>query len=132
MKCIILVLSLLLGSLFFFSCTKDPVCTEEMKFVFVHVKDQAGKPVVLDDHYTIELSSGEEIRYGVETWGPYILLSGYHMDKTTKDGSKFEFVGVLDEKEVIRREFTIGNDGCDFKLKAGDPVIILEINKSNK
>lgn len=47
------------------------------------------------------------------------------MNRTRKEGSEFEFIGIKDGQEIVRENFLIAHDGCHIRMLSEDNTILL-------
>lgn len=104
------------------------LCPAVFKFATIKAKDKNSQPYELDNFYTIELSTGKEIRFlGKDILidsirranGVYPVLSDAQMDLTTIEGVDFQFHGFKDGKEVITETYKINHNCCNIKILSG-------------
>lgn len=114
-------------------CPQNIACTDIFVSVMAEIKDNDGKPYILDEYYTMKLSTGEKISFQnngtdqtARLYGAYAVLADSQLKKTTKSGQEFEFIGIKDGKEVVRKKFVISHDCCHVKLVSGDTKITVE------
>lgn len=114
------------------SCSRSGNCTAIYSSVVVEIKNQKGNPVGLDDYYTTKLSTGEKINLKSAefdslrgTLGEYPILADGQKEMTEKCGTDFEFTGIKNGNEIVKRAYKIGHDCCHVKILEGDPNIII-------
>ncbi|MCF2446235.1 hypothetical protein L0657_19920 [Dyadobacter sp. CY345] len=114
------------------NCTTAVNCTENYITLVLTVTNTSGQPVDLDDYYTTKISTGEKINLkNAEfdslrgTMGEYPILADGQKDMTEKCGTDFEFTGIKNGNEIVKRTYKIGHDCCHVKILEGDPNIII-------
>jgi hypothetical protein len=114
-------------------CPQNIACTDIFISLKVEVKDAEGKPYSLAEYYTTKISTGEKISFQnndtdqiSRIYGAYTIFTDKHLKKTIKSGQEFEFIGIKDGKEVVRRKFVISHDCCHVKLVSGDTKITVK------
>ena len=119
------------------SCDKsqpDVVCTTEFRMLTVSIKDTASNPVLLSNYFVKKTSSGEIIDFSKEDpyqdsinriQGIYIIFTDGKMEMTSKNGTGFEFHGILGTTEIINEQYLFGHDECHVTLLSGKPEIII-------
>ena len=114
------------------SCSEKVICTEVYICVAVVIKNQNGQPVALDDYYTTRMATGEKINLKTaesdslrNIHGKYPILTDGQKRLTEKCGTDFEFTGIKNGKEIIKRTYSIGHDCCHVKILKGDTSIII-------
>lgn len=111
-------------------CPQNIGCTKIYVLVNAEIKDANDKPYKLDAYYTTKMSTGEKISLqnqetdaSAQYYGAYPILGDGQLAKTSKTGQEFEFTGIKDGKEVLKRKFVIGHDCCHIHLISGDTKI---------
>jgi hypothetical protein len=115
------------------SCEKEKkacdnaICTEVFMTVATQVVDNEGKPVVLDEVYTMRTNLGDRINIDQHMGeGHYIVLDDNYQPKLQNNSGEFTFVGKKDGKIVVEEPFTITADCCHIEKKSGKDVITLQ------
>lgn len=123
------LLSIAVLLMFLLSCSSDddPTainCTEE--FRLIGVKITGAEP---DDFYTIRVETGDTIRftdddtYPLVNWYP-ILDDAYQVILEDKV-EQFQFVGEINNVEVLRENYAFGADQCHIYKVSGPQSIDL-------
>lgn len=117
------------------ACPENSICTMEFVALMVKVKDNEGNPVALDSYYTIH-SSRQDTLYAnpyngyidsmYKAEGSYPVLSDQYLGYTQKCGSEFEFVGLKDRQEIVRKSFHIGNNCCHVEWQGEHDDIVMD------
>lgn len=107
---------------------KNVLCTANVAFIWLEVKDQNGNPYQLDDYYTTKTATGDTISFipaGADSatlfnpTGNYIVFSSLNIQLTTKSGMEFEFHGFKSGNKIVHEIFKIGHDCCHPKQLGG-------------
>lgn len=111
------------------SC-ENAICTEIFKMITVHVTTTDGSPVVLDDYYTMRVSTGEKIKPQPSMDNGYFVVLDDSYQKTIPAKhmlqQEFRFVGIKNGKEVINESYMILADCCHIEQKSGKTEIVLQ------
>lgn len=111
------------------TCLDNLVCTEELRYISVEVKDNLGNPVTLDSAYTIHKESGFVFRneefLGLFEEGNYIIWSDLEMDRLDKKGSELTFEGWKENQKLISESYKVGHDCCHITLIDGNTQLSL-------
>lgn len=121
------------------SCNKQHdndgiMCTTEYRMLTVSIKDPESKPVILSNYFVKKTSTGEIIDFATEdhfidsvnrVQGIYFLCTDGMMGMTAKNGTDFEFHGILDSTEIVFQKYIIGNNRCHVELLAGKTAIVV-------
>lgn len=132
----ILGVALILCPILFHSCLPDKGvnCTEEYRMLTVSVKDSASKPVILSNYFVKKTSTGEVIDFSSEDpyidsinriQGIYFLMTDGKMGMTSKSGTEFEFLGLLDSVQIVDEKYIVGNDDCHVIMLSGKTEIVI-------
>ncbi len=127
---------LLIPLILFFACKRDNgvICTEEYRMLTVSIRDTASKPVILNKYFVKKTSTGEIIDFSKEEpyldsinriQGIYFVFTDGKMGMTSKDGTEFEFHGILGTTEIVNEKYLIGNDECHVKMLSGKKEIVI-------
>lgn len=104
-------------------CPPDVVCTMMYAMITVAITDEAGKPVVLDEYYTLRPSVGDTLRPPQSMEGTYVVLDDSYQKKLQQQQDEFFFVGYKDGRQVVNEPYTLGADCCHVKkLKGRDQI----------
>ncbi len=136
MKTVLLTFSLFFGSLFLMSqscnkkvqkCTGNVICTELFAMATVHVTDNNGQDVILNDAYTIRNSTNEVIRIE-QTMpnGTYIVLDDSYLKKLQNQADTFRFIGIKNSKEVVNELYVITADCCHINKRSGAESVTIK------
>lgn len=117
------------------TCPDNSVCTMEFVFLTIKVKDTDGNPFMLDQYFTIDSTTRDTLYiksldgyidsvYKAE--GSYPILTDEHLNYTQKCGGEFEFIGLKNNLEVVRKSFNIRNDCCHVKWSKGYDDIVVD------
>ena len=106
------------------------MCTQEYRMLTITVKDTASKPVILSTYFVKKTTTGEIIDYSREDsiyriQGIYFICTDGKMGMTSKEGTEFEFHGILGTTEVVNEKYLIGNDACHVKMLSGKTEIVI-------
>jgi hypothetical protein len=103
------------------------ICTEILTMVTLQVTNAGGSPAILDDHYTLRVSTGEKIRTEQSMGnGYFVVLDDSYQKKLQDQQDEFKFIGIRDGKEVINESYAISADCCHIERKSGKTEIILQ------
>ena len=107
----------------------------EYRMLTISIRDTYSNPVILSDYYVRKTSTGETIDFPVEDPytdsinrinGIYVICTDGLMYMTSREGTEFEFHGILNSIEVVNEPYIIGNDECHVMMLAGQQEIILD------
>lgn len=103
------------------------MCTLMFTTITLQIKDEAGRPVKLDDAYTVRVETGEKIRSTSQGMGEgyYVVLDDSYQKKLAKTTANFKFIGIKNGKEVVNEPFTISADCCHVAKQSGKEEIII-------
>lgn len=114
-------------------CYDEVNCTAVYSSVVAVIKNQNGQPLGLDDYYTTKISTGEKINLKSAEFdslrsivGKYPILADGQKKLTEKCGTDFEFTGIKNGREIIKKTYNIGHDCCHVKILSGDINIIIQ------
>ena len=130
---------MIIGSMFHLSCMRDyrhddVLCTTEYRMLTVSVKDIHSNPVILSEYFVKKTSTGEIIDFSKEDpymdsinriQGIYFLSTDGKMDMISRDGTEFEFHGILDSTEIVNEKYIIGKDQCHIFMVSGQTEIVI-------
>ena len=103
------------------------ICTRMFAMVGVEVRDAAGKPVQLDDAYTLVSKSGQRIPMEQQgTDGHYTVLNDSYQKQLQNRTDQFRFVGMKNGAKVVDEPYTISADCCHVKKVEGKEVVVLQ------
>jgi len=136
MRSIVFVLACITGSLFLTSSScnkaaqcKDAICTMMFTSVGAEVRTADGKPVILDEVYTIRQSNGEKITIDQhKETGRYQILDDSYVKRLLNDKDNFKLTGIKGGKKIVEETYTISADCCHVKKDAGKDVITVPAN----
>lgn len=105
----------------------DIACTMMFAMVTVDVKDTSGNPVILDEHFTIRESNGQQIfnESQMPNAGTYTVLDDSYATTLRNRQETFRFIGKKNGVEVINEPYTISADCCHVNKESGKGQIIL-------
>jgi hypothetical protein len=128
----LIAIVMLLCSLSICSCKRDKgiICTMEYRTLTISIKDTASKPVLLSKYFVKKTSTGEIIDYSKDDsidriHGIYIVCTDGKMGMTSRNGTEFEFHGILGTTEIVNEKYLIGNDQCHVKMLSGKTEIVI-------
>jgi hypothetical protein len=104
----------------------DVACTMIFGAVTIRVTDSDGKPVILNEAYTLREGSNEKITYtgtGIEN-GTYTVIDDSYQKNLVNSTATFYFTGIKDGKEVVKEKFVIGADCCHVSKKEGPESVV--------
>jgi len=110
-------------------------CTTEYRMLTISVIDSMSKPVLLSQYFVKKTSTGEIINFKQEDPyldsinrmnGVYFILTDGKMAMTLKNGTEFQFIGMIDNEEIVNEKYIIGNDGCHVQILSGKTQIIIK------
>ncbi len=106
----------------------DIACTMMFSMVTVQVKDNAGNPVILDEHHTVRESNGQHImtEAHVPDSGTYTILDDNYVSTLKNKQEKFRFIGKKNGVEVINEPYTISADCCHVNKDSGKSEITIQ------
>lgn len=116
------------------ACAGEEICTENFVTLTIKLTGSNGQPYQLDSFSTTALASGEVIHFRSKdaeldaiwkTQGSYPILGDNQLATTEKCGSEYEFSGIKNGVEVIKRAFTIGHDCCHVKVLKGETEVVI-------
>lgn len=109
------------------SACGDIACTMMFAMVTVEIKDNAGKPVLLDEYYTIREKNGEKITsqsHNPES-GTYVVLDDGFISTLTNKRENFRFIGKKNGAEVVNEAYDISGDCCHVNKESGKSAITI-------
>lgn len=131
---LLLVFAIILTS---FTCGKDDldppidcdgvICTLIFNMISVEVKDTNNTPVVLDDFYTVRVSTNDTIRMSstpIDT-GHYVILDDSYQQKLQNQSDDFRFYGVINSSIVVNELYTLSADCCHINKVSGSSIVTL-------
>lgn len=102
------------------------LCTMEFRSISVKVTDNNNAPVVLDDHYTENVSTGAIIRpENGTTVGTYVVYSDAGLKTLINQTATFRFVGMKNGNVVVDERYTISGDCCHINKVSGKDTIVI-------
>lgn len=114
-------------------CPPDRMCTMDFRSVTVQLT-RGGQPYQLDTYVTkrnsdsllinIQNSIGHFEDSLYRSRGIYPVLTDGQMNLTAGQGSTFTFIGYINNQEVIRESYVIGNDCCHINKISGRSQIV--------
>ena len=130
---------MIIVSMFLLSCARenrhdDVLCTTEYRMLTVTIKDSQSNPIILSDYFVKKTSTGEIIDFSKEDpymdsinriQGIYLLSTDGKMDMISRDGTEFEFHGILDSTEIVNEKYIIGKDQCHVFMITGQTEIVI-------
>ncbi|MFH1296576.1 MAG: hypothetical protein ABIJ04_04800 [Bacteroidota bacterium] len=132
----LIVFILIICPILICSCKRDKIiiCTEEYSMLTVSIKDTASNPVILSQYFVKKTSTGEIIDFSQEDpyfdsinriQGIYFVFTDGKMGMTSKNGTEFEFHGILGTTEIVNEKYIIGNDDCHVIMLSGKTEIVI-------
>jgi hypothetical protein len=128
----LIAIFIIIYSILFFSCKSDKgiICTTEYRMLTISIKDTASKPVILSSYFVKKTSTGEIIDFSKDDslyriQGIYFVSTDGKMGMTSKNGTEFEFHGILGTTEIVNEKYLIGNDECHVKMLSGKTEIVI-------
>ncbi|MFH1161539.1 MAG: hypothetical protein V1733_11420 [bacterium] len=129
-------LFIIICSMMLISCKRDNgvMCTQEYRMLTISIKDAASNPVILSQYFVKKTSTDEVIDFSQEDHyldsinrlnGIYFVLTDSKIGMTLKNGTEFEFHGLLGTTEIVNEKYIIGNDECHVIMLSGKTQIIL-------
>lgn len=104
-------------------------CTEEIKPIYITIKDKEGRPVNLDDYYTFIDSRNRfqafQITYENRP-GQYPIVTDEQYDQLSFESEVMIFVGVKDGVNVVEHQVELAKDCCHVKLISGETEIVID------
>lgn len=107
---------------------KDVICTYEFRSVAIKVTNQQGDIVTLDDYYTIRKSTGDTIRHQTSSLiiqDGYTVLNDGYRKKLENQRDVFQFVGIINGKEVVNQPYVFAADCCHITKESGVGSIVV-------
>jgi len=139
------ITAVLLSILLLFGCKKsndkstceNPVCTKELRYVSILIKDGRGNPYALDSFSSI-LVSEDLVLTGNSNFedagltsmrgrGEYVIATDYNniIKLIPTSGSNVRFLGYKTGTKVADKVFKVGHDCCHVKMVSADTTIIV-------
>jgi hypothetical protein len=86
------------------------------------------KPVVFDDAYTINVSSGETIHLEANGAGVghYTVLDDSYRKKLQNRTDRFQFVGIKNNQRIVEELYSISADCCHVSKVSGRTEVVLK------
>jgi len=113
-------------------CYGETECTDIYKSITIELKNQNNQPIRLDQYYTVSVATGEKFSFQHpeadsigRSLGKYIIFADKFIQSTEKCGKDFEFTGLRNGVEIVRKTFKIGHDCCHVRIVTGNPEIII-------
>ena len=112
------------------SCSRNKICTQEFRLIYINIKDSLGKAVLLDSNYTQVISSQEKIIEKTDSIdkieGLYILFTDSQKDMIPENiETEVQFIGIMGFVKIVEEKYIMSQDGCHIKLLSGKTNIIL-------
>jgi hypothetical protein len=110
------------------------LCTTEYRMLTVTIRDLQSNPVILSNYFVRKTSTGEIIDFSQEDpymdsinrmQGIYLLCTDGKMSMTSRQGTEFEFHGMMDTAEIVYEKYLIGNDECHVLILSGKTEIFI-------
>lgn len=110
------------------ACPEDVVCTQLFAGINVYVTDANTAPVLFDDFYTINTTTGETIRLEPNRggMGHYTVLDDSYRKKLQNRTDRFQFVGVKNNQRIVEELYTISADCCHISKVSGRDTVVLK------
>jgi hypothetical protein len=105
----------------------EVACTMEFAMVTVDVRDTLGRPVVLDDAYTIRLYNDEKIvsQSSIPDSGTYTVLDDNFISALMNRTEGFRFIGKKNGVELVNEEYQITGDCCHVHKDSGKSNVVV-------
>ena len=96
--------------------------------VNVAVTDKNGNSINLQDFYTINIATGDTLRYNNSSWqeGAYTVLDDSYVSKMHNEKFQFRFAGIKNNATVVNELYTISADCCHISKEAGKDTIVID------
>ncbi len=116
------------------SCDETTICTLEFRSITVQLRDTSSNPIALDSFRVVIKSSDEDITIettvdqmnGFREVGLYPIFDDSFRTRYQNKEETIVLKGIIDNQEVISREFVVGADCCHVSLVEGETTIILD------
>lgn len=109
------------------TCSEEVFCTLEFRSIVVTIKDKDEQPVQLDSYKVIRLDENKEIavdpNYGNSHTGTYVIATDGTF--TVNETIELQFIGFVNNQEVVRENYTVNEGCCHISLVSGDVDIKL-------
>lgn len=111
-------------------CPEDIMCTYQFVTIQLQLTDANNQPVVLDSFKSTNLDTGQQWELERENVsepnnGYYPILTDAQLEEIAQEGSRIEFTGIKNSKEVVKALYVIGHDCCHITLISGEQEIQL-------
>lgn len=105
----------------------DIACTMMFAMITVEVKDNMGRPVKLDEYYTLRDKTGEKLvmQALAADSGQYTVIDDSYINTLKNKSEQFRFVGKKNGVEVINEPYEVEGDCCHVSRKSGKTSITL-------
>lgn len=118
------------------NCDSDCVgiaCTEEFVTIIVTITDQDTSPFILNDYKVINLDNNTDITNDLNDFyqsfigeGVYPIFDDRYQQEYQNQEVELQFIGYIDEQEVINEFYLVGADCCHVYPISGDYDITID------
>jgi hypothetical protein len=103
------------------------MCTAMFAMISVQVTDTNGQPLILDEHYTLRVRTGEKVTPQQQlTAGTYVILDDSYQRSLVNQTEDFRFVGKKNGTTVINETYRLSADCCHVKKESGNATIVIK------
>ncbi|MBW3544732.1 MAG: hypothetical protein KY428_03880 [Bacteroidetes bacterium] len=111
-------------------CPENIICTEQFEIIQLKLTNTNNQPVALNSFKSTNLDTGQEWKLEQEftlepNSGYYPVLTDAQMKEVAQEGSRIEFIGIINGQKVVKELYVIGHDCCHIKLISGEQDIQL-------
>ncbi len=109
------------------ACPDNVACTMMFTSISVYVTDTNTSPILLDDAYTINVSTGETIHLEANGagMGHYTVLDDSYRKKLQNRTDRFQFVGIKNNQRIVEELYTISADCCHISKVSGRNEVVI-------
>lgn len=103
-------------------------CTQEVRMLFLDVKNSAGATVVLTSFHTEDMSGNKLSAdlYGYDKWrDAYMVFNDSWVRGNENTTKQVRFVGYVGSAKVVDEVYTIATDCCHIEKTAGKDKVVL-------
>jgi len=103
-------------------------CTQEVRMLFLDVKNSAGATVMLTSFHTEDMAGNKlpADLYGYDKWrDAYMVFNDSWVNGHEGTRKKVRFVGYVGSNKVVDEVYTIVTDCCHIEKTAGKDSVVL-------
>lgn len=108
---------------------RQAICTEIFAMVNIAVQDVNNKPLILSEHYTVNVQTNDTLRFNNgNAWpeGNYTVADDSYTSKMHNKRYDFRFIGISNNKVVVNEVYTISADCCHINKVSGEDTVVVK------